>query len=315
MPPSASPPTIMHPRYMNRARAINPWNPANPSPPPLPPRDSIFLPAYTDAQIAFLQGTYDTTIPIPPMPVPSSRIPGGLMPVAPAPAPAPTPATVLHIGNQNPSALATRNQTRVTANFHRRAEAKELSQKLYSGPNTNLGKVINTVSDTLLYRFHLGLIDNHGQPIDSEGCRIPRPPRPARKFRYTEYKKPKKTSSLRCRKAAQNRSASSLIGKMRDEGKLSFSIAKNWRDFHQIERFSARIDFQDMIDRSTTYMYEREKKQFYSDPKNQDKPFYPRYLPIVISRTKDIDDWRIKTGPNGQLIQPQIVMPSLSSNK
>ena len=240
------------------------------------------------------------------------------MPVAPAPAPTPAPSTVLHIGNQNPSALASRNETRVTASFHRRAEAKELSMKLYSGPNTNLGKIINSLSDTLLYRFHLRLVDNHGQPIDSEGRRIPRPSsfRPARKYRYTEYKKAaKKTSSLRCRKTAENRSASSLMAKMRDEGKLSFAITKNWREFPQIERFSARIDFQDMIDRSTTYMYEREKKQFYSDPKNEDKPFYPRYLPIVVSRTKDIDDWRIKTGPNGQLIQPQIVMPPLSTNK
>lgn len=304
---------------MNRARAFNPWNPANPSPPPLPPRDSIFIPAYDDIQIAFLQGReLDDDVVVPPMPVPLSRIPGGPMPVAPAPAPTPAPATVLHIGNQNPSALASRNETRVTASFHRRAEAKELSLKLYSGPNTNLGKIINSLSGTLLYRFHLRLIDNHGQPIDSEGRRIPRPSsfRPARKYRYTEYKKAaKKTSSLRCRKTAENRSASSLMAKMRDEGKLSFSITKNWREFPQIERFSARIDFQDMIDRSTTYMYEREKKQFYSDPKNEDKPFYPRYLPIVVSRTKDIDDWRIKTGPNGQLIQPQIVMPSLSTNK
>jgi hypothetical protein len=239
------------------------------------------------------------------------------MPVVPAPAPAPAPATVLHIAN--PQALVMRSQTKVTALFVRREEIKELIGVDYHGPNTNLGKIINTVSDNLLYRFHLGLIDNHGQPFDNEGRRIPRPYREPRKFRYTEYKMKhkmaKKTSSLRCRKAAENRLASSLTGRMRDEGKLSFSVTKNWREFRQIERFSARIDFQDMIDRNTTYKYEREKKQFYSDPKNEDKPFYPRYLPIVVSRTKDIDDWRIRTGPNGQLIQPQIVMPSLAPNK
>ena len=307
----------MHPHYMKRARAINPWNPANPSAPPLPPRDSIFLPSYTDVQIAFLQERKFDSEVIFPMPVPVSRIPGAPVPFIPVPAPVPAPTTVLHIGNQNPHALATRSQTTVMATFHRRAEAKELTMALYSGPNTNVGKIINTISDTLLYRFHLRLIDNHGQPIDSEGRRIPRPRRELypRKFRYTEYKMAKKTSSLRYRKAAENRLASSLMGRMKDQGKLAFSITKNWREFNQIERFRARIDFQDMIDRNTTYMYEREKKQFYNDPKNQDKPFYPRYLPIVVSRTKDIDDWRIKTGPNGQLIQPQIVMPSLSPNR
>ncbi|KIM46785.1 hypothetical protein M413DRAFT_262612 [Hebeloma cylindrosporum] len=294
----------MFPPYINRARALNPHNPANPRPPPLPPRDSISIPAYSDEQIQQLRAGTAA-----PMPVLQGPVPPGLIPTAPGPAP--PPITVLHIGgNQNPNLALVLNKNMVTAMQKRRAECAEQNATLFAAISMILGVLI----DTLLYRFSLGIINNAGRLIDSEGRPIPRSPRPERKRRYVEqHKQSKKTSSLRYRKG-KGGMATSFTDRLRDSGHLGFSVSKNWRDFQQIDRFRERINHKDEIDRNYTYMYEREKALFYRDPNNEGKPFYPRFLPIVGGKAKNIDDWRITTGPNGQLVQPQIVMPSLPQN-